>query len=358
MLTRFVKQSGLVTRLRAAWRQDVEEVIKPLRKEIRRLGRDLEAVQMVLQETSQRAARGDQNAAQVKLALLLNQQQREEVARLPVLLDAERITVHVQAALAAAPIHTDPYEHIVVEGILPNDIYRLLIDALPPLPFFGERDPVKQDLPLPIEFGPLLATRVWNFVDDVVAQTVLRPAVMEKFREPLQRHYDVIFGSAFRDRAHQLPKASSGGRLMLRRPGYHLAPHRDPKRSFVTCLLYLARPGDSETYGTHLYRVHDDEEARYKQTYYPEQDGRRCERVKTVPFRPNTMLAFLNSRGAHGASIPPDASANVERYAYQFYVAPRSDMLSALIKELPRDRRTMWQNKNRVTAPADSAKEE
>jgi hypothetical protein len=33
-------------------------------------------------------------------------------------------------------------------------------------------------------------------------------------------------------------------------------------------------------------------------------------------------------------------------------------MLSALIKELPRDRRTMWQNKNRVTAPADSAKEE
>jgi len=136
---------------------------------------------------------------------------------------------------------------------------------------------------------------------------------------------------------------------MLRRAGYHLDPHRDPKRSMLTCLLYLARSGDSEAHGTQLFRVIDDREASYKQTYYPEADGCRCELVTVVPFRPNTMLVFMNSRGAHGATIPADAGDDLERYAYQFYVAPENAALGALIRELPRERRTMWQNKNKLT---------
>ena len=36
----------------------------------------------------------------------------------------------------------------------------------------------------------------------------------------LQRHYDTIFGPAFRERAALMPQAVSGGRVMLRRPGY------------------------------------------------------------------------------------------------------------------------------------------
>ena len=60
---------------------------------------------------------------------------------------------------------------------------------------------------------------------------------------------------------------------MLRRPGYYLGPHRDPKRAMLTCLLYLAREGDSEAHGTQIFRVRDDGEASYKQTYYPEDEG-------------------------------------------------------------------------------------
>lgn len=42
---------------------------------------------------------------------------------------------------------------------------------------------------------------------------------------------------------------------MLRRPGYRLPPHVDPKRRLLTGILYLARPGDSDEYGTQFYRV-------------------------------------------------------------------------------------------------------
>jgi hypothetical protein len=183
---------------------------------------------------------------------------------------------------------------------------------------------------------------------------MIRPAVLERFSVPLQRHYDSIFGPGFRERASSLPQVASGGRLMLRRPGYHLNPHRDPKHSMLTCLLYLAHPGDSETFGTQIFAVTDDSDANYKQTYYPEQNGRTCELAKVVPFKANTMLVFLNSRGAHGATIPPDAAATTLRYTYQFYVAPEKDQLAALIRDLPTDRRRMWQNKASITSARES----
>ena len=42
---------------------------------------------------------------------------------------------------------------------------------------------------------------------------------------------------------------------MLRRPGYRLKPHRDMKIAALTGLIYFARPGDSQEYGTQLYRI-------------------------------------------------------------------------------------------------------
>jgi hypothetical protein len=63
------------------------------------------------------------------------------------------------------------------------------------------------------------------------------------------------------------------------------------------------------------------------------------------------MLVFVNARGAHGACIPPDAPAELERYSYQFYVAPENEALAELLKSLPAERRMMWQSKARLTAP-------
>jgi hypothetical protein len=349
MLSRIAKSTGILARLRAAWRQDAHDVTKPIANEVQRLRRDLDRARADLQEMSVRAARADRTAAQLRSMLLLNESQRERSAHLDRVLDPARIEAHVRAAVCAAQVQTEPYEHIVVERLLPEDVYELLIETIPPLPFFTEHDPIKQDLVLPLDLGPTLGSRAWNFLNDVVAPQMLRPSVMAKFSEPLRQHYRTIFGDAHVEQASELPQSTSGGRIMLRRPGYHLAPHRDPKRSLVTCLLYMARPGDSDTFGTQIFRVDHDSEAGYKQTYYPEQEGHACELVKVVPFRPNSMLAFLNSRGAHGASIPADAPAHVGRYAYQFYVAPETESLSALIKQLPRERRVMWQNKNKVT---------
>lgn len=299
------------------------------------------------------ARRADRTSMQIKLVDVLNRTQQPDLSALPTLLDDRRIGEHVAGAIASAPLIADPYEHIVVERLLPDDVYELLLRAIPAAEFFDDHDRIKQNLTFPMEYGPALTASVWGYFDDVIARTMIRPAVLEKFHEPLQRHFATVFGADFVDRASELPQAAAGGRLMLRRPGYHLDPHRDPKRSMLTCLTYLARPGDSEAHGTQIFRVHGDMEADYKQTYYPEQAGGRCELVKVVPYRPNSMLVFLNSRGAHGADIPADAPAALERFAYQFYVAPLNEALSALIKSLPSAQRAKWRSKG--AAPREYA---
>jgi len=348
MLTQILKQSSLMARLRAAWRHDAEDVMKPVRKELRRLAHEIEQLQQALRETSARAARGDRCASQLRAMAELNEQQRHRLAALPTLLERDHLVAWLNRAVANATMNAEPFHHIVVDELLPRPVYDLLIEALPPTVFFSDHDTIKQDLPLPVTFGPALATSVWNFVDDVLARQLIQPAVLDKFYGPLQHHYERIFGPEFVEQANQLPQLPSGGRLMLRRPGYHLEPHRDPKRSLLTCLLYLARPGDSDAHGTQLFHVAEDDEAPFKQTYYPRDHGHHCELASVVPFRANTMLVFMNSRGAHGATIPADLPADIERYAYQFYVAPQNAALGALIRQLPADRRTKWQNRNSV----------
>lgn len=331
---------------------DGDQAMKLLRQDVRRLTRAVADLEAAHARTSEIARRADRSARRIELVSALDARHREEVARLPELLDERRIEQHVRAAVAAAPMLTDPYEHIVVERVLPEPVYDLLVRAIPPPEFFDDRDPIKQNLVFPMESGPALSAAVWGFMDTVVARRIIRPAVVEKFREPLDRHLTSMFGADALQRARELPQAASGGRVMLRRPGYHLDPHRDPKRSMLTCLMYLAREGDSPEYGTQIFRVLDDGEASYKQTYYPREEGRTCELVKVVPFTPNTMLVNLNSRGAHGATIPPEAPADVERYAYQFYIAPLNEALAALIKSLPAEKRKMWRDKGRASRHA------
>lgn len=344
MFDRIARWTGLAD-IRKALRQDVREAAQLLRDDIQRVERQVAQLDARLKEVGEQSARAEQMASQVKSTLRLNESHAGALGTLDTVLDEERITSYVRKAIAAAPLQTDPFPHIVVERLFPVDVYKMLLKAIPPPAFFSDRDPLKQNLRTPMEFGPELSVRALGFLEEAIARRIIRPAVLEKFQEPLRQHYDTIFGPGFRERASQMPQAVSGGRVMLRRPGYHLSAHRDPKRAMLTCLLYLAHSSDSETYGTHIYRVLDDGEAGYTQTYYPEQDGRTCELVKMVPYRPNTMLVFLNSGGAHGATIPEDAPRDLERYAYQFYLGPEGEALEALIHDLPPERQAMWRSR-------------
>lgn len=269
----------------------------------------------------------------------MDAEQRSELEQLGHQLDAGRIASHVANAVGAAPLVEDPFPHVVVTEWLPPDVYGAVIRGLPPAIFFADREARRHRLQVPFPLGPSYSQRVWRFMAAEIVEHMLHRALNDKFRNVV-REYVRSFAPALPDRI-DLTLHPSDGRIMLRRPGYVIEPHRDPKWGFLTGLVYLARAGDNEAYGTQLYRVLDDEEAPSGNPFYV--DPGRCELVRAVPFRANTMLVFLNSAGAHGASIPADARPpDLERYVYQFRLGPDNGTIRQLLSWMPPERRAAW----------------
>ena len=270
----------------------------------------------------------------------LNWQQRDRLSQLPQTLDHAAVAQHVNAAVEQATVLTDPFPHFVLDDWLPANVYAAVLDAIPPTVFFAEKPSHKPQLPVPPPVAPEFSRQVWSFLADNVVAQVLEAAVLRKLQSHVDAYVRTICPAAGESWAEQVRIHGSDGRLMLRRPGYLLEPHRDPRWGFVTCLAYLARPGDDERHGTQLYRVRNDEEAADESVHYL--DERNCELVRTVPFRRNSLLVFLNSAGAHGASIPADAPATTERYMYQFRMGPDLAGIRWLLERMPPEQRKFW----------------
>jgi hypothetical protein len=263
---------------------------------------------------------------------------RQEFDQLATQLDPARVAAHIAAAVERASLDSDPFPHIVVDNWLPADIYEAMVRGVPPAVFFADREPSRQRMRVPFSMAPAYAQRVWRFISNVVDSS-LQNALNEKFA-CVVRDYVRGFCPDLSP-SIDLTLHASDGRIMLRRPGYVIEPHRDPKWGFLTGLVYLARTGDNEAYGTQLYRVRDDGDAPTDKPYYVSAD--RCELVRSVPFRANTLLVFINSLGAHGASIPADAQPpTLERYVYQFRLGPTSSVIQQILGNMPHEARASW----------------
>jgi hypothetical protein len=230
-------------------------------------------------------------------------------------------------------MHEDPTAHLVVTGLLPDNVYGALLEAIPPEIFFSQNDRIKQNLKIArIDVVPDRTLEAFGFLEREVINRMMVPALMARFEPYIRRAYETAYGSTLAPRVAEIPHEATAGRLMLRRPGYHLDPHLDPKRVVVTSLIYFARPGDCEAFGTSFFRIEGTPYIDQTNTFYPKKQGLACTLVKTVPFKQNTAVIFLNAEAAHGADIPATAPAGTERYAYQFYVSPKSALIDALLK--------------------------
>lgn len=234
------------------------------------------------------------------------------------------LRAYLHRALASAPVVVEPGAHAEIADLLPGDVYEQLLQAMPAEEQCECKDKYKYEF-CPSEPTPTASARTvdaWGWFERDVIGGVLTPLLVEHFRPLIEARYRELFGSALLADALSWPLSNFRGRLLLRRPGYRLRPHRDKKTAVLTGLIYFARPGDCADYGTQLYAVEDDREAPHNSTFYPEDYGARPRFARTVPFRANTALVFLNRPGmAHAAFVPRD-SAQAERYAYQFYIGP------------------------------------
>jgi hypothetical protein len=324
--------------------RELKRSLKELEQDVTKLGDRLAA-----SDEEVRALRGTVSELRMREARLRAVYQRD-VALAPALdavsavLDVDAVQRHVERAVDAATLHDHPFPHLVLTRLFPQSFYDAVIRGIPPVELFDGVEN-KQRLVVPFEMAPAYSRRVWTFLLDTVIEDTLGPRLVRRFEEPLRAWLATTWPDVEgRDLQSFLKLHCTDGRILLRRPGYVIPPHRDPKWGFLTCLLYLARPGDNPEWGTQLYEVEGDVEAA---SVAPEWIGpARCRLVKDVPFQANSALVFLNSRGAHGARIPRDAQpADLERYIYQFRIGPTADAIRHLMAVVPAELRATWSGK-------------
>jgi hypothetical protein len=295
------------------------------------------------------ALRGEHDRLQRREAQLRAVLQREAVleaeeAGLAAALRTDGLHAHVQAAVAAAPMRTVPCPYIVIDNVLPPALYQAIITGLPPSEIFNEQPHNKAQARVPFALAPAYSRRVWRHMVDTVVPEVLRPVLIERFRDVLDAWVRQSFPGLDDAGRRALEYVASDGRLLMRTRGYRIPPHRDPRWGFLTGILYLAKPDDDQRWGTQFYTVEGDVGAASALPHWIRDD--QCRLVEDILFTPNRLIVFLNSTGAHGASIPEDAEpATLERYIYQFRIGPPADWIRRLVETLPEHERAAWRGK-------------
>jgi hypothetical protein len=344
LLQRLLTRSGILPVLRTQWRADQATAVGKLEKHLTELRDDVARLSTVLDEqmrhleplmdSAERIKQTSHEMRVMRATMMLDIADRRRGAHTIDVFDPGRVGAHVERGIAAAPLQTDPSVHIVINDLTPPDTYQAILDGIPPRVFFSQRDDEKQNLRLSmLDIAPAWTFETLGFLENALIPHLMVPALLRRFEPHIREFYVREYGAERGPTFAALTHEATGGRLMLRRPGYHLDPHLDPKRVVFTCLLYFARPGDSEAFGTAFYRMSGTPNIDRTSTFYPGAQGIRCDLVKMVPFRQNTAVAFLNWGGAHGADIPRDAPKGTERYSYQFYVSPEPAALAALVGE-------------------------
>ncbi len=284
--------------------------------------------------------------AKIEQCMVAYQKDARFADRLPAFqsrIDVGRVQAHVRAAVDGAALQRDPCPYLVIDNLLPDDLYDEMLSALPSTVFFKRHDKTREEMQVPFIFAPAFSRLVWDFFMSVAVEQTLVPALTKKFRPVLDEFLAANWPSLGTWEQSQLSLRVGNSRLLLRRPGYVIRPHRDPRWAFLTCLIYLQKRGADHIYGTQLYRLKHEREATHNSPFWV--DDRECQLVRDVPGGRNSALIFLNSTGVHGASIPPDAPADLERYVYQAQLSPDEATRRRLIQMLSGEKKAGWANK-------------
>ena len=198
--------------------------------------------------------------------------------------------------LRTARVDADPFPHYYLEGVLPEDYYQKLLHHLPGSDVYENlyevtdlkldhfRHRYQRDLndgwtnTLPPELQPF-----WNSFNEWFLSPALATAVLESFADPLRARIG--------DRS-SWPEVSVEAQFIRHRAGYFLGPHSDLYTKLVVILLYLAPDDRAAQLGTSLYRPKVEGFSCPDSKHYSFDDFIR---VKTAPYKPNSLLAFLRS---------------------------------------------------------------
>jgi hypothetical protein len=227
-----------------------------------------------------------------------------------------RVLEHMIAAVRATPAEREPFPHFVVHGILPDDVYREVLESLPPaelyegftydrpadkggnkrkrfpriratLAMFKRRRPPlwhgdRGRLQLTNASLDRLAGRqqsLWLGIRDALGSPEFKAAVFEQLADGLRTRFGQVNDVAALA-AYPVPE------LFRETSGYAIHPHPDTAQKVVTMQIALPADDTQSNLGTQFYRPST-------HPAHADREPRGFEIAKQVPFLPNVAYAFV-----------------------------------------------------------------
>ncbi|MDE3046201.1 MAG: hypothetical protein KGJ02_06115 [Verrucomicrobiota bacterium] len=195
-------------------------------------------------------------------------------------LDMERIEKHVREKFSEAVIETRPFPHLIIENILPEELYEELVANWPG---HTVKD-IENDL-------GNYDKKLWQEFFTSVMNNLIKRNIGAMFRRYLRYRFedDICWISLCNSkhlRDHTLYES------------LYILPHLDHASTFAAVIIYFPEKNNQINFGTQFYR-HKEEKTSIDIIW--EHDLSKMELLKIVPFKRNTLCAFMQTPCAwHG----------------------------------------------------------
>jgi hypothetical protein len=227
----------------------------------------------------------------------------------------------IRRRFAEAQVAGDPFPHLIIRDVLPLTIYRAMEAAAPSTTEFqraARRHRREQPFNLPrlkslIKFWrPVLPADASFHVSHEKVPTQGLERYSPIWRDRFGTCIDLI-----NTLAHEKLKAPGyieGQRVFFFRPsGWAINPHHHVPQELLNLLLYFPSAENTPDQGTLLYRQRESSQTELVRPI--EHSKRSVEPAVIVPYLPNMMVAWLNSKQTVHGSIEI-AGAAARRYLY------------------------------------------
>ncbi len=207
---------------------------------------------------------------------------------------------HSLERIAATPVVVQPFAHMVVENIFPDAFYAELRRRLLPTQAYRQLASTGR---VSKSYNPARHVLMSDDLDQVVGDPEARDFWKSLFATYCDDAFTNLWLKCFepqiieRMRSGDVPFPRTDSPVNLRREmilmrdgaGYELPPHTDSPSKVVSVLFYLPEDDTHPETGTALYQP---KAAHFSHPGGPYLDWDDFDRVKTLPFQRNTLVAF------------------------------------------------------------------
>jgi hypothetical protein len=238
---------------------------------------------------------------------------------------------HILQRIAMTPALDEPFSHIYLENVLPQNLYQRVVSLLPDPKLYvaaaerhynndGFTRAVFQLTPPQLAILPAAQRVLWTGLAAALTAPELKRAMFAKLHKDLSFRYSVA--------TSQVPELAGFARPTLYREtaGFEIPPHPDTRKKVVTMHLYFPADRSQLDLGTALYQR--------KLAAWPFGTWHnRFVKVKQFAFQPNSAYAFvvnntLTRKSWHGREELPAGAGVRNTLLNTFYDTPREEFAS------------------------------